>query len=293
MIKGLLSVGEKVAIWSGELNNQMLKTWLYSAIAGEKAVNKIAHPFRPGEYISTIKPDYEERINKAVAGKLFVYDGNKNNGFDMIKNFTMLHKRYGVKYFFIDNLSILDMSVKGVGKYEGEEEFAKVVASFTRNNPVHLFKIMHPIKQNLNTDPNFVDRNGRVKRPEFYDQYSVKGSSAIVNLAHNIMFLGRATDHFKAYMCQEYKTKMEEKGAPQYEIDRVLSLINKEFSLIAYLVKNRQFGYIYESALFGYNHETRRIYGLLSKDEDLSKEVINDMITKEDEQIEEFDYDQF
>ena len=276
MMKGFISVNEKVAIWSGELSNPKLKTWLYAAIAGERALDSVDNPYRPGEKLYSVKPDYEERIDRAVDGKLYVYDGNQNNGFKMLEHFEMLNKRHGVKYFFIDNLSILNMSVKGVGKYEGEEEFSKALASFTRNNAVHVFIIMHPIKANINSEIDYIKKDGTVKTPERYDQYSVKGSSSIVNLAHNIMFLQKATEHHMAY----YVQKVEKAGASEL----VQSIIN-ELSLIAYLVKARETGITNEDTLFGYSHETRRIYGLKSKAEDLGKEILDD--------IEEYDSNEF
>lgn len=273
VIKGMIGLNEKVAIWSGELSNSKLKTWLYSTIAGERALIEKDNPFRPGSKVYTVKKDYEEKIDNAVDGKLFVYDGNKNNGFSMLKHFELLHKKNGVKYFFIDNLSILDMSVKGIGKYEGEEEFSKALASFTRNNAVHVFIVMHPTKQNLNSDPNFIDKNGNIKRPERYDQYSVKGSSSIVNLSHNIMFLQRADEHLRAWYIQSFRNSIKNNSGV---LNNIIKLVENEFSVLAYLVKNRETGIVGEDVLFGYDSSTRRIYGLLSKEEDLSTEILKD-----------------
>ena len=295
MIKGFMSVGEKVATWSGELSNAMLKTWIYSAIAGEKAIDKVQNPFRPGEFISTIKPEYEERIDKAVDGKLFVYDGNKSDGFKMLEHFEMLHKRHGVTNFFIDNASILNMTVKGLGKYEGEEAFSQRLAAFTRNNAVRVFIIMHPTKTTINADPNYLDSKGKVKKPERYDQYQVRGSASLVNLAHNILFLVRATEHYKAWYAQATEAELTKSGRTK-EIPDVVKFILQELSLIAYLVKNRGTGNINEDALFGYSPETRRIYGLMSKSEDLSREILEEEEGNYEPQFEtigEYDYEQF
>lgn len=295
MIKGFMSVGEKVATWSGELSNAMLKTWIYSAIAGEKAIDKVQNPFRPGEFISTIKPEYEERIDKAVDGKLFVYDGNKSDGFKMLEHFEMLHKRHGVTNFFIDNASILNMTVKGLGKYEGEEAFSQRLAAFTRNNAVRVFIIMHPTKTTINADPNYMDSKGKVKKPERYDQYQVRGSASLVNLAHNILFLVRATEHYKAWYAQVTEAELTKAGRTK-EIPDIVKFILQELSLIAYLVKNRGTGNINEDALFGYSPETRRIYGLMSKAEDLSREILEEDVEVDEPQFEtigEYDYEQF
>lgn len=273
MLKGIIYSGEKAAIYSGELGNAKLKSWLYSTMGGEKAIEKHPHPFRPGDNIITIKPEFEDRIDKAVDGKLFVYDGARSKAMEMIDKFEMLHKKYGVAHFFLDNLSVLDMSIKGYSKYEAEEEVAKRLARFTKENPIHLYAVAHPTKTSINTDPNFIDRSGRVKPLERYNQYMVKGSAAIVNLAHNILFLSRANAHERAYYSQAMQDVYTKKG----QLDKfkdIKPLLEKEFSMLAYLDKNREGGNVGESALFGYDKDTRRLYGLMSKEDDLNKEII-------------------
>lgn len=272
-VKGILSQDEKVGLFSGELTNASLKAWIYSVIGGAQAVNLDPHPFRKGEFITSIKKEYEDQIDKKVRGRLWIYDGGKSNAYLMLKNFSALNKRFGVKYFFIDNLSILDMSVKGMGQYEAEDHFAKTLAEFCRTHRCHVFLFAHPTKQNLNTDADFIDRSGRVKPIQRYDQYSVRGSATLVNLSHNIMFLMRAKEWEKQYFIQNMRdayTKLNQTAEFNAEI---LPLLKDEFSLFAYLVKNRGSGKTFEDALFGYDANTRRIYGLLTKDEDLSREV--------------------
>ncbi|MEG0151632.1 MAG: toprim domain-containing protein [Cellulosilyticaceae bacterium] len=272
IVKGLLSKNEKVCIFSGELSNSMLKSWLYATIGGEKAVDSKPHPFRPGEFITSIKPDYEDRIDKMVDGKLWIYDGNKSNAFDMLNNFEKMHKRHGIRWFIKDNLSILDMTVKGLGKYEAEEEYSKKVASFTRNNKLHLMLVAHPTKTALNTNPDYIDKKGRVKPLEYYTQQQVKGSASIVNLAHNVMAMCRAKGHEKAYFIQTMEDQYL-KANRVAEFEKIRPIMEKELSLITYLVKNRSSGVIYDFAFFGYDSPTRRIYGINSKADDISREV--------------------
>lgn len=291
-VKGILSQDEKVGLFSGELTNASLKAWIYSVIGGAQAVNLDPHPFRKGEFITSIKKEYEDQIDKKVRGRLWIYDGGKSNAYLMLKNFSALNKRFGVKYFFIDNLSILDMSVKGMGQYEAEDHFAKTLAEFCRTHRCHVFLFAHPTKQNLNTDADFIDRSGRVKPIQRYDQYSVRGSATLVNLSHNIMFLMRAKEWEKQYFIQNMRdayTKLNQSAEFNAEI---LPLLKDEFSLFAYLVKNRGSGKTFEDALFGYDANTRRIYGLLTKTEDLSREV--DLEEEDiDEQELEINYNDF
>ena len=272
MVKGILSYGEKCAVYSGELTNPTLKAWIYSVIGGKKAVDYKDHPFRKGEYITYIKSSYEAQIDKTVRGKLYVYDGGKSDGYLMLKHFSQLNKRFGVKFFFIDNLSIISTSVKGMGQYEGEEHFSRALAEFCRSHKAHVFLFAHPTKQMLNTDADFVNKNGKVKPIQRYDQYNIRGSASFANLAHNIMFLMRAKDWEKAYFIQKISEQYINSGREK-EFSPLKKVLEEDFSLFAYLVKNRGCGKTNEDVLFGYDSDTRRIYGLTSKEKDLEQEV--------------------
>ncbi len=271
MVKGFTSLNQKVGVYSGELTNSTLKAWLYAVIGGKNAVELKEHPFREGEYLTYIKQDYEEQIDKAVKGRLYIYDGGKSDGYLMLKHFSNLNKRFGVKFFFIDNLSILSTAVKGMGQYEGEEHFSRCLAEFCRTHNAHIFLFAHPTKQTLNSDPDFINaKTGRVKPIQRYDQYNIRGSASFANLAHNIMFLMKAKDHERAYFIQKFADIYMAKKLPFDELKKILE---EEFSLFAYLVKNRGAGKVNEDVLFGYDSNTRRIYGLLTKAKDLEQEV--------------------
>lgn len=273
MVKGILSQGEKCAVYSGELTNASLKAWIYSVIGGKKAVDYKDHPYRQGEYITYIKQSYEEQIDKTVKGKLYVYDGGKSDGYLMLKHFSQLNKRFGVKFFFIDNLSILSTSVKGMGQYEGEEHFSRALAEFCRSHKAHVFLFAHPTKQTLNSDPEYINnKTGKVKPIQRYDQYNIRGSASFANLAHNIMFLMRAKEHEKAYFIQKLGEQLINSGNEK-EFSPLKQILQEDFSLFAYLVKNRGCGKTGEDVLFGYDSDTRRIYGLMSKEKDLEQEV--------------------
>lgn len=269
MVKGILSYGEKCAVYSGELTNPTLKAWIYSVIGGKKAVDFKDHPYRKGEFITFIKPSYEEQIDKTVRGKLYVYDGGKSDGYLMLKHFSQLNKRFGVKFFFIDNLSILSTAVKGMGQYEGEEHFSRALAEFCRSHKAHVFLFAHPTKQTLNSDAEFINnKTGKIKPIQRYDQYNIRGSASFANLAHNIMFLMRAKDWERAYFIQKLSEVI-----PQAEFVQLKKMLEQDFSIFAYLVKNRGCGKTNEDVLFGYDADTRRIYGLMTKDKDLEQEV--------------------
>lgn len=285
MVKGLLSQNQKCGVYSGELTNASLKAWLYSVIGGANAVQEKPHPFRKGEFLTSIKPENESEIDAKVRGRLYIYDGGKSDGFLMLKHFSNLNKRFGVKFFFIDNLSILSTSVRGVGQYEGEDMFAKALAEFCRTHRAHVFLFAHPTKQSLNTDADFITKDGKVKPIQRYDQYSIRGSASFANLSHNIMFLMRAKDWERQYFIQKLSDIYEKSGKIN-EWKELREILLKDFSLFAYLVKNRGAGKTYEDILFGYDSATRRIYGLTTKDEDLSNEVeVADDISYEDDDI--------
>ncbi len=279
MINGIISSGEKVAIFSGEFSNTKLKTIIYQIIAGENGIESKQHPIIKDKQIYSIKPSIEKKIDKKIRGKLFIYDGSESDGFSMLKSFEVLHKRYGVKFFFIDNLSIIKTDVKGVSKWDGQDEFARESARFVKVNKVHLFCITHPTKNKLDEDNDYVKKDGTIKPLPKWSQESVKGAGGICNLAHNILFMQRCYDHEKLYVAQEVE-KLLRKNNRDHEVAEKRDVIMKELSLLLYLVKQRSEGDIYKNKLFGYDSLTKRIYTLFNKeDNDLfADEKVNEVI---------------
>ncbi|MGL5961723.1 MAG: hypothetical protein ACRCZ0_07205, partial [Cetobacterium sp.] len=88
------------------------------------------------------------------------------------------------------------------------------------------------------------------------------------------------------------------KSNQQSKVPAMAKMMEEEFSLLAYLVKNRSGGFIGEDALFGYDRRTRRIYGLQTKQEDLSvelleEETVSDNMIENNEMETEFEYEDF
>lgn len=266
LVSGFIGQGQKIAIYSGELSNRGFKTWLYTMIAGNKHVKFIANKFRKKDQLPIIAKSVERRLDAQLADKCYLYDANSNDAYQILERFKELHDRYGVNIFMLDNLSILDMSKKGSGQWEAQEEFAKRMVEFTRNNDVALICVTHPTKESINTEPDFVDKKGKVKPLQKWSQTNVKGSSSFTNLAHNILFMSRAGDHEKAFIKQSFQMRGEKEGR---DYGGVIDIVDSSLAILMYLVKNRANGYVYETKLFGYNSEERKIYSLFDADKDI------------------------
>jgi len=274
MVTNLLDQGERCFVWSGELSDSMLKSWIYATIGGSQAVETEPHPFRPGDIITKIKEDAEKKIDRYVKNRLFVQEGANVEGFKMIRKMEMLHKRFGVKYFFLDNMSILGLEKKGISnKYELEEEFAKALADFMRKNGVHVYLFCHPTKNMARPEANFLDKNGNVRNFERLQLYDVRGSATLVNLASNVLMLMRARDHERARKKWEVRQSLQAKKVDNEVIRIKEDEIENNLSLIAYLVKNRGSGETFEDAMFGYDKHSRRLYSVWNKDDELNKNI--------------------
>ena len=272
LASSLLATAERVMVWSGELNNAMLKSWLYSTIGGEEAVNVHAHPFRPQDTVTTIKPEAEKKIDEYVRNRLFAIEGSANDGFDLIKKMRVYHKRYGVKHFVIDNMSIVGLTKKGISnKYELEEEFVKELADFMRNNEVHIWLLCHPTKQNLNDDPNFMNKD-KVKNFTRLGIYDVRGSASLANLASNMLMMMRINKHMKAWFKQHTLNICKNAGLPAQVANEKVDMIESDASLLMYLVKNRSGGCTMEDSVWGYDKNSRRLYDIFNKEESLSRQ---------------------
>lgn len=276
LISGFIGQNQKVALYSGELSNRGVKNWLYTTLAGNRVVKYIQNRFRPKDKIAVIPKETERKLDKALAGKFFLYDANNNNGYQIIERFKELHDRHGVTVFLLDNLSIIDMNKRGLGQWESQEEFSKKITEFVRNNKVTLICVTHPTKENINNDAEFRDRKGNVRPLQKWGQTNVKGSASLCNLAHNILFASRAGDHEKAYIKQTAEQKCQKDGI---DASGIVDTIESELALIMYLVKNRENGNMYETKLFGYESSERKIYSLFKRNEDIHFSISQDIET--------------
>jgi hypothetical protein len=94
----------------------------------------------------------------------------------IIEQFTYMFKRKGIKRFYIDNMSTLDL---GKNSLEDQGQAMDEFRMFVNEFPVHLSLVVHPRKESS----DFV---GTVAQ-----RADVKGSSTITDFCHNLIVVHR------------------------------------------------------------------------------------------------------
>lgn len=217
---------EKVFIYSGELNNYKVKQWLDRQIAGEKYITtEIDELTGREEYI--VKPQVEKLISEWYSDYIYIYSDNAINDEDcLFEVMTYAYKRHNVKRFVIDNLKTI--------KFKNEKDFYRSqgllvsrAKSFAKKYEVHIDLVVHPRKTSSH---------------ELTDE-DVGGSVDIIDLADNIITVGRITSEMIEDAKEEEKLKIEGKQT-------FLSI-----------KKNREYGDTGVKAYYNFNPITKKIFG--------------------------------
>lgn len=247
----LLHEGERVFLYSGELSDQATKSWQYQILGGADSCDFFDNRFRVGEKIPVLKPEIEKKIDGWVENRLFLYEGGIADGFELVKKMELYHKRYGIRFFFIDNLTVLNLG--NGSKYDGQSEFSKVLADFIRTNQVHVILVAHPKKAMEKESNEYIKKDGSIKEPRRLNRYDVSGSADITNLAHNVLIMQRCNRNWKAWLKQESENNR-------------MYMDFEEASTVMFLDKNRMGGTISEDVIFRFDVDTKRFYGLNDED---------------------------
>ncbi len=167
--------GEKVFVFSGELEGGQLKNWVIKPIAGE------AHTIewdnganKPKGYTAT--NEAREMIKEHYKNKIYFYDSYLDTKPQHIINrMEYMFKKFGVKVFVLDNLMCIDFSDFN-DEWTAQKKFVLDLLKFTVKYKVYTHLVAHPKK------PDGKTANSA------YDLY---GSSNLGNLTHRLFWVSR------------------------------------------------------------------------------------------------------
>ena len=199
--------GFKSALWSGELQKEMLVAWLQSAAAGN-AVEK--SKFNDSYYVpNTII----EKIDKWLDGWFYLYNNEYGNKWEQIFKDMEELVSADVKLFILDNLFSLDIDLFDGDNNKKQKELVMQICRFAKKNKVHIILVAHPRKSMA-----------------FLRKDDISGTSDIGNAADNIFIVHRNNNDFK-------KRASEFFGAAQFA-----SMELDSFGNIIEVCKCRMFG---------------------------------------------------
>lgn len=149
--------GYKSFIYSGELPNHLIKSWLMLQTAGPEFCREERNQF--GQKVYRLTEGVKSRINDWVRGKLFLYDNSVIYADERAELLELIEKtivQYGVKVILIDNL----MTAVGMDehrysdKYEHQGRFVNSLTRIAMEYNALILLVAHKRKNNFGDNEN-------------------------------------------------------------------------------------------------------------------------------------------
>lgn len=226
--------GFKVAMFSGELMKEKVKTWLNQVAAGREFVKKV-YGYDDFYYVPK---DVTEKIDTWTKDKVFLYDNKYGRNWSrLLESIRNVVKQKDVHLLILDNLMTLDLDAFSGDKNEKQSSFVNSLADLAKQANIHIILVAHPRKSLT-----------------FLRREDIGGSGDITNLADNVYIIHRCNKDFV-------------KRAPEFlgaeEVTRIAD--TEGFSNVVEVCKNRFVGSV--DNIFGYYYETETKRFMQSKTE--------------------------
>lgn len=203
--------GYKTVIFSGELTDRRLLSWLLMQSAGKKHM----------KYSSTyhnwyVPKETKEKIVKYLNGRLFIYDNEKgNNSFQIIDAIVGAIKSKGAKVIILDNLMSIQLDGSNKDKYEAQKLFIMKLSEIAKRHNVHIHFVAHPRKTT-----------------SFLRKIDISGTSDLTNIADNVFITHRVNNDFTIRVKDMFKWGDEH---PIFNYTNVIEVCkNREFGVEDY-----------------------------------------------------------
>ena len=211
LVCNTLEQGRGAWIFSRELPDFMSKAWLNYLLAGPRNVEE--HTGRNDSVYWKVTNEAKDEINKCYKGQWYVYKNDWPNDVDSIKDsMEASARKYGSKFFLLDNLMTIDLGGSSEDKNERQTSLINWLIQFASKYNVCVILVAHPRK--------FQNTSSAV------DLYDISGSSNLVNLAHRTLSLRRISNEeqekgeskFSQYSCVVSVTKDRMRGRSGFEL---------------------------------------------------------------------------
>lgn len=231
LLLNIIQQGAKVALWSGELRPDILKTWVQMVAAGKNNLRQST--YGDGKYY--VPNNIAERIDQWLDGKFFLYNNDYGNSWQQIFHDMELLLKAGVKVFALDNLFSLDIDILDGDKNSKQRELILQIKDFAKKNQVHIILVAHPRKVTT-----FLRKN------------DISGTSDLQNAVDKIFIIHRVNNDF-------FRTGAEFFG--QCAIQRF-----KGFGNVIEVCKERLYGVVDLLVGMHYEVESRRFKNMIDEE---------------------------
>lgn len=181
-----LEQGYNAFVYSGELENPMLKNWIDFVLAGQR--NLIEMESHTGTYYK-VNPDAVKSMKDYYRGRLWIYrDDFSQAASKMLSVMESMVRRNNTKLVVIDNMTSIDLECNDSNKYFKQDEFIRKVIAFSKKFKCLCLIVIHPKKME------------EMRRMSMFDLQGVVSSA---NLCHYLIALYRTQDKDKLSVNQK------------------------------------------------------------------------------------------
>lgn len=175
VILNIVQQGYKVALWSGELRADVLKSWLQMVAAGKEKLRP--SKYEQGRYY--VPDSIGSKIDAWLDGKFFLYNNEYGNVASQVLNDVKILTTAGVKFFVIDNMMSMNIDVFDGDKNDRQKQFILALKDFAMKEQVHVILVAHPRKS-----------------VAYLRKTDISGSGDIINAVDNCFIFHRVNEDF-------------------------------------------------------------------------------------------------
>lgn len=176
----------KVALWSGELRADILKSWIQMVAAGKE--NLRPSQYEQGRYY--VPDNIGRKIDEWLDGKFFLYNNEYGNVASQTLNDIKILTQAGVKVFVVDNMMSMNIDVFDGDKNDKQKQFILALKDFAMKEQVHVILVAHPRKS-----------------VAFLRKTDISGSGDIINAVDNCFIFHRVNEDFIHAITEFYDAK--------------------------------------------------------------------------------------
>lgn len=177
-----LNVNVKTFLYSGEMSDEKIQSWLYHQIVGQDKDSYITVETKYGNK-KELKQNAIEAIKEWHKDRFYLYNRNaKRTLRELDRLFTTMENcvKTGVALFIIDNL-MTALEENADSLYSDQANFVQRCKDFVVKNNVHMVLIAHPNKEKK----EITGEKGNLEKTD------ISGSNNISNKADNIIAVER------------------------------------------------------------------------------------------------------
>lgn len=175
LLLNAIEQGEKVALWSGELNAHILKGWIKQVAAGKEFLRQAPN----GKYWF-VPDNIKAAIDDWTGDNLFIYNNEYSNKWEQLfSDMEMLVER-GVRIFMLDNLFSMDIDIFDGDSNKKQKALINQLVEFKKKYGAIVILVAHPRKTTM-----------------FIRKTDISGTSAITDAADYIFIMHRVNNDFR------------------------------------------------------------------------------------------------